>query len=46
MKDRTDSKSREVDRETRLTGKWTGIGFAIVLIAAVLAAALLLMGSA
>lgn len=34
---------REMDRETRLTGKWTGTGFVIVLLGA-LALAFLLLG--
>lgn len=39
-----ESKTRDVDRETRQSGKWTGIGFAIVLFAAVIAILLLLLG--
>lgn len=44
MSKRRESKMREMDRETRLTGKWTGIGFVIVLLGA-LALALLLLGA-
>ncbi|MEF8816604.1 MAG: hypothetical protein V5A20_08050 [Salinibacter sp.] len=43
MSERRESKMREMDRETRLTGKWTGLGFVIVLLGA-LALALLLLG--
>ena len=38
-----ESKMRETDRESRLTGGWTGIGFVIVLLGALIAF-LLLMG--
>ncbi len=44
MNKRKDSKMRETDRESRLLGRWTGIGFVIVLLGALLAL-LLLMGS-
>ena len=43
MNKRKESKMREMDRENRLTGTWTGIGFVIVLLGA-LALAFLLMG--
>ena len=43
MTDRKESKMREMDRENRLTGTWTGIGFVIVLLGA-LALAFLLLG--
>jgi hypothetical protein len=44
MRDRTASKAREVDQETRQSGRWTGIGFAVVLIGAVIAILLLILG--
>jgi hypothetical protein len=43
MTDRKDSKMRQMDRENRFTGTWTGIGFVIVLLGA-LALAFLLLG--
>jgi hypothetical protein len=33
-----------VDQETRQSGRWTGIGFVIVLIGAVIAILLLILG--
>lgn len=45
MRKRSDSKTRQVDQEQRQSGSWTGIGFAIILIATVLAVVLLLTGS-
>jgi hypothetical protein len=44
MDKRKESKMRETDRESRLMGRWTGIGFVIVLLGALLAAFLLLGG--
>lgn len=41
---RDDSKARELDQETRRTGGWTGIGFAIVVIAVVVAVIMLILG--
>ena len=43
MNKRKESKMRETDRESRLMGRWTGIGFVIVVLGA-LAALLLLLG--
>ena len=43
MNKRKESKMRETDRESRLM-RWTGIGFVIVLLGALLAAFLLLGG--
>lgn len=45
MKKQTDSKTREVDREARRTGKWTGIGFVIIVIGVAIAVLLLILGS-
>lgn len=42
MSSRNESKMREADRETRLTGGWTGIGFVIVLLGALILLLLLL----
>jgi hypothetical protein len=42
MTKRKDSKMRETDRESRLMGRWTGIGFVIVLLGALIALLLLL----
>ena len=42
MSKRKESKMRETDREARLTGRWTGIGFVIVLLGALLALFLLM----
>ncbi|MFB6098324.1 MAG: hypothetical protein ABEK84_04285 [Salinibacter sp.] len=42
MDPRKDTKMREHDRESRLMGRWTGIGFVIVLIGALIALFLLL----
>lgn len=44
MNRRKDTKMRESDRENRLSGRWTGIGFVIVLLGALLALFLLLGG--
>jgi len=44
MRGRTESKTRETDQKMRRTGGWTGIGFAIVLIAAAIATLLLILG--
>lgn len=44
MKNRRDSKAREVDREKRQSGGWVQIGFAIVVFGAVIAAVFLLLG--
>jgi hypothetical protein len=44
MRGRTQSKTRETDQEMRRTGGWTGIGFVIVLAAAVIAILLLILG--
>lgn len=44
MDRRSESKMREADRENRLTGSWTGIGFVIVLLGALLAIVLVLLG--
>ena len=44
MDKRKESKMRETDRESRLMGRWTGIGFVIVLLGALIAAFLLLGG--
>lgn len=46
MRDPEESKARDVDREARLSGKWTGIGFVIIILGVVVAVLLLLMGSA
>lgn len=45
MKKRTDSKAREVDREVRQTGEWNGVGFVVIVIGAVIAVLLLILGS-
>jgi hypothetical protein len=37
-----DSEMRKADRESRLSGRWTGIGFIIVLLGALIALFLLL----
>jgi hypothetical protein len=42
MTKRKDSKMRETDRESRLMGRWSGIGFVIVLLGALIALLLLL----
>lgn len=39
-----DSKLREANRKSRLSGRWTGIGFVIVLLGALTALLLLLGG--
>jgi flagellar basal body-associated protein FliL len=44
MRGRTESKTREADQEKRQTSGWTSIGFAIVLVAAVIAILLLILG--
>lgn len=44
MKRRKESKTRSVDREIRQSGSWTRIGFAIILIGAVIALVLVLLG--
>lgn len=44
MRDRAESKTREADQEIRQKGSWTGIGFAIVLFAAVIFILLLILG--
>mgnify|MGYP006283048871 CR=1 FL=1 len=45
MRDRKDSKTRQVDQDTRQTGRWTGIGFVIIVIGVVVAVLLLILGS-
>jgi len=45
MNRRKDTKMRESDRENRLSGRWTGIGFVIVLLGALLALFLLMGGA-
>jgi len=42
MNKRKESKMRETDRESRLMGRWTAIGFVIVLLGALVALLLLL----
>jgi len=46
MRDRKESKTRQVDQETRQSGRWTGIGFAVIVIGVVIAVLLLILGSA
>lgn len=46
MRDRKESKTRQVDQETRQSGSWTGVGFVIIVIGVVIAVLLLILGSA
>jgi len=46
MRDRKESKTRRVDQDTRRTGRWSSIGFAIVVIGVVAAILLLILGTA
>ncbi|WP_219846576.1 hypothetical protein [Salinibacter sp. 10B] len=45
MNGRKESKTREVDRQTREKGKWTGIGFVVIVIGIAVAVLLLILGT-
>jgi hypothetical protein len=44
MRDRKESNTRRVDQTTRQSGRWTGVGFVIIVIG-VVAVLLLILGS-
>ena len=45
MRDRKESNTRRVDQTTRQSGRWTGVGFVIIVIGVVVAVLLLILGS-
>jgi hypothetical protein len=46
MRDRKESNTRRVDQDTRQSGRWTGVGFVVIVIGVVVAVLLLILGSA